>query len=119
MTFVYNIFVALHFIGLALLFGGFIVQVRSAEKGVSRWMLDGALTQLITGVVMVGLLSSKVLGDEEGPLNYGKITTKLIVVLVVTVLAIIGRRRSGNQVALWGAIGALTLANILIAVFWQ
>lgn len=118
MTFVFNIFVALHFIGLALLFGGFIVQVKSAEKVVSRWMLDGALTQLITGIAMVGIISSKVLGEDE-TVDNTKIAVKLVIVLIITVLAFIGRRKPGNQVALWGTIGALTLANILIAVFWQ
>ena len=65
MQFVLNIFIILHFLGLALLFGGFIVQAKSAEKGVSRWMLDGALTQLVTGIIMVGIIESKVIDDMQ------------------------------------------------------
>jgi hypothetical protein len=38
---------------------------------------------------------------------------------VSTVLAIIGRRKKAPQPALWGVIGLLTLANIVIAVFWN
>ena len=116
MTIVYNILVVLHFIGLASLLGGFIVQMRSAEKGVNPAMFHGALTQLLTGVAMVGLAESGAV-DEE--LNMTKISVKLLVVLVITVLAFIGRRRQPPQVALWGIIGGLTLLNVVLAVFWS
>ena len=116
MTIVYNILVVLHFIGLASLLGGFIVQMRSAEKGVNPAMFHGALTQLLTGVAMVGLAESGAV-DEE--LNMTKISVKLLVVLVITVLAFIGRRRQPPQVALWGIIGGLTLLNVILAVFWS
>lgn len=116
MQFVYNLIVVLHFIGLASLLGGFLVQMSSAEKGVNPAMLHGALTQLVTGVLMVGLVES---GAVDEPLNMTKIGIKLIIVLVITALAFVGRRKQPPQVALWGAIGALTLVNVVIAVFWQ
>jgi len=43
---------------------------------------------------------------------------KLGVVLVITVLAFMGRKRQPPQVALWATIGALTLLNVVVAVFW-
>lgn len=115
MQFVYNLIVILHFIGLAALLGGFLVQMSSAEKGVNPSMLHGALTQLVTGVLMVGLIESGAV-DEEA--NMTKISVKLGIVIVITVLAFIGRRKQPPQVALWGIIGALTLANVVIAVLW-
>lgn len=115
MQFVFNVLVFLHFVGLALLLGAFLVQIRNPEKTVNRWMFDGALTQLITGVLMVGLAESKVV-DEE--LNMTKIGIKLVVVLIITVLAFIGRKKTPPQVGLWAAVGALTLLNVAIAVFW-
>ena len=45
MQFVYDLFLVLHFVGLALLLGGFLVQVRDPDRTVTRWMFDGALTQ--------------------------------------------------------------------------
>ena len=119
MTFVYNLVVVLHFIGLASLLGGFLVQMSSSEKGVNRAMLHGALTQLVTGVIMVGLAES---GAVDEDLNMTKIGVKLIVVLVITLLAFLGRRAGvspDRAKRLWAVIGALTLLNVVIAVFWS
>ena len=116
MTVVYNILLVLHFVGLASLLGGFIVQMRSPEKGVNAAMLHGALTQLVTGVLMVGIAESGAVDGEA--MNMGKIMTKLIIVAIITVLAFFGRRKSGPQTGVWATIGALTLVNVIIAVFW-
>ena len=116
MQFLYNLILVLHFVGLASLLGGFIVQMRSADKGVNPAMWHGALTQLVTGVLLVGIAESGSL--DEDPLDMTKISVKLLVVLVITVLAFIGRKKQPPQVPLWGIIGALTLVNVVIAVFW-
>ena len=117
MTFIYNALLVLHFIGLASLLGGFIVQMKSPEKGVNAAMLHGALTQLVTGVLMMGILEAGLLPDETA--NVWKLTVKLAIVVVITILAFIGRRRTPPQVGLWGVIGVLTLTNVVIAVFWN
>jgi len=116
MDFIYNLVFILHFIGLASLVGGFIVQMSSPDKGVNAAMFHGALTQLVTGLIMVGMVEGGAVEDE---LNMTKISVKLAIVLVVAVLAFIGRKKTPPQVALWGAIGALSIANIFIAVLWS
>jgi hypothetical protein len=119
MEFLFHLVVVLHFVGLSLLLGAFLVQVKDPNKTVTRWMWDGALTQLLTGLIMVGMISSGVLGEEEkAELNNTKIAVKLVIVLVIAVLAFIGRKKQPPQVALWATIGVLTLANVAIAVFW-
>jgi len=119
MEFVFNIVVVLHFVGLALLLGAFLVQVKDPDKTVTRWMWDGALTQLLTGLIMVGMVSAGLLGDEEKEeLNHAKIGVKLAIVLVIAVLAFLGKKKPAPQVGLWATIGLLTLANVAIAVFW-
>ena len=119
MEFVFNVVVVLHFVGLALLLGAFLVQVKDPQKTVTRWMWDGALTQLLTGLIMGGMISAGLLGDEEKEeLNHVKIGVKLVIVLVIAVLAFIGRKKPAPQVGLWATIGLLTLANVVIAVFW-
>ncbi|MFM8895608.1 MAG: hypothetical protein ACKOE2_09595 [Actinomycetales bacterium] len=115
MQIVYDLLVILHFIGLASLLGGFLVQMSSAEKGVNPAMLHGALTQLVTGLLMVGLIESGAV-DEEA--NMTKISVKLAIAVIITVLAFVGRRKQPPQVALWAIIGALTLVNVAIAVLW-
>lgn len=114
MSFVYDLLVVLHFIGLASLVGGFLVQMSATEKAINPAMLHGALTQLVTGIALVGLAES---GAVEEDLNMTKISIKLIIALAVAAVAFIGRKRSGNQAALWGAAGGLALINIVIAVF--
>jgi len=118
MQFVFNLVVVLHFVGLALLLGAFLVQVKDPNKTVTRWMWDGALTQLLTGLIMVGMISSGLLGDEEKEeLNHVKIGIKLVIVIVIAILAFIGKKKPAPQVGLWATIGLLTLANVVIAVF--
>ena len=78
-------------------------------------MLHGALTQLVTGVLLVGIAESGAV-DEE--LNMTKIAVKLVVVLIITVLAFVGRKKPMPQTGMWAAIGALTLLNVVLAVFW-
>jgi hypothetical protein len=113
MEIVYNLILILHFIGLASVVGGFLVQMRSADKGVNPAMLHGALTQLVTGVILVGLAEMQ---DED--VDHAKIGVKLAITVIVTILAFVGRKKPLPQTGLWGAIGALAIANIFIAVLW-
>ena len=115
MSVVYNVLLVLHFIGLAMLLGAFFVQMASPQKTVTRWMFDGALTQLVTGLAMVGLLSAGAMEGETA--NNTVVGIKTVVVIIVAILAFIGRRRPAPQTALWGIIGLLTLLNVCVAVF--
>jgi uncharacterized membrane protein len=115
MTFVYDLFLVLHFVGLALLLGGFLVQMRDPNRTVTRWMFDGALTQLVTGLVLVGIASSGAL-EGETP-NNAVVGIKTVIVIVIAVLAFLGKKKPAPQAGLWAVIGALTLVNVLVAVF--
>ena len=55
MDIVYDIILILHFIGLASVVGGFLAQMKSSDRGVNPAMVHGALTQLVTGLLLVGL----------------------------------------------------------------
>jgi hypothetical protein len=117
MDFVFNLIVILHFLGLASLVGGFLVQMKSSEKVVNPAMWHGALVQLVTGLALVGLVESGAY-DGYGEIDTAKITVKLAFTVIITVLAFVGRKKTPPQVAFWGAIGALSIANIFIAVLW-
>ncbi|WP_104133320.1 hypothetical protein [Cryobacterium sp. M91] len=113
-----NILLILHFVGLASLLGGFLVQIKAiiAGKGtIVAAMFHGALTQLVTGLLLVGVIQVGTLGHIDNT----KIGIKLLVLIVITVLVIVNRKKpSVSSVVLW-AIGALTLVNVVIAVLWK
>ncbi|MCI2959630.1 hypothetical protein MN032_18250 [Agromyces atrinae] len=118
MNVVVMILLILHFVGLASLLGGFLVQTKAIGRGkgtVVTAMVHGALTQLVTGVAMVGLI--EMMGERD--LDMAKIAVKLIVAVVITVLVFVFRKKDpAPSWALW-LIGGLTLANIVIAVVWR
>jgi cytochrome bd-type quinol oxidase subunit 2 len=115
MEFVYHVLVVLHFVGLAALLGGVLTQISTHPRVVNRAMVDGALTQLVTGLALVGMAET-VLADEED-VNHVKVAIKLAILLVITGLAWANRRKESVPTGIWAAIGLLTLANIVIAVF--
>jgi hypothetical protein len=112
------ILVILHFVGLSMLLGGFLVQVKAIGQGkgtVVRAMIDGALTQLITGLLLVATIEMGDLYD----VNNWKIAVKLVIAVIITVLVFVYRKKNpAPSWALW-AIGALTLANVVVAVAWR
>lgn len=115
MEFVYNLLVVLHFVGLSSLLGGFLIQMSSANKGINMAMFHGALTQLVTGLGLAGILSAELLADET--VNHTKIGIKLGVALAVLVVVLIGRKATGDAKSMWAAVGGLTLLNVVVAVF--
>ncbi|MDH4354283.1 MAG: hypothetical protein OEW41_09910 [Actinomycetota bacterium] len=103
----------LHFVGLASLLGGFLVQARSRPRQVNPAMFHGALTQLVTGLLLVGVLQ----GMDE-PVNNAKIGVKLLVLALILALVVANRKKDAVPDGVWGAIGGLTVLNIVLAVFW-
>lgn len=115
MEFVYNLLVVLHFVGLSSLLGGFLVQMSSTTKGINMAMFHGALTQLVTGLGLAGILSAELLADQT--VNHTKIGIKLGIALAILVVVLIGRKATGDAKSMWAAVGGLTLLNVVIAVF--
>jgi hypothetical protein len=46
-----------------------------------------------------------------------KISIKLLVVLIITILVFINRKKASVSTGLWAMIGLLTLANMAVAVY--
>jgi hypothetical protein len=107
----------LHFLGLAGIIGGFLVQLlapAAAERGIKA-MLHGGYTQLVTGLALVGLYE----GPLDKTVDHAKIGTKLVVALAVVVCVFIAKRRAAGQAGgLVRAAGLLAVANVAVAVFW-
>lgn len=119
-----NIFLVLHFVGLAALFGGFLAQMSAQSKLITNGMLHGALLSLIAGIVLVGVRYP--LNDQDSnayPLfDNSKISVKLLILLVILILGYTSKKRSKDSLqgdtTAWATIGLLTFTNIVIAVFW-
>ena len=115
MDFLRLVLVFLHILGAAAIVGGWLAAFKSPT--VTRWQWIGALTQLITGLLLVGLAE---MGDGE--VNNFKIGVKLVIALVVAVAAFLGRRKVKNNEdvskGLAHAVGGMAFINIAVAVFW-
>jgi FtsH-binding integral membrane protein len=109
-----EILLFLHFIGLAALFGGLFVQVKANPRVVNNAMLHGILTQLVTGLLLVGVLEGM---DKD--VDNAKIGVKLVVALVIGVLVFLNRRKSALPNGLYLTLMGLTVLNIGVAVFWR
>jgi hypothetical protein len=113
MDFLEHTLVVLHFIGLASLLGGFLVQMKASPRVVNNAMVHGIITQLVTGVLLVGIAES-----DDAPVDHAKIGVKLTVAVIVAVLVFANRKRDVLSTGAWGLIGGLTIANVVVAVFW-
>ncbi|QLE73558.1 hypothetical protein FGW37_19970 [Streptomyces rectiverticillatus] len=108
--------VGLHIVGIGALLGGFMTQMKAMGRGEARMvpaMLHGALTMLVTGVALVGLNQA-----QDHTLNMVKIATKLALLVVILGLVYVKRDDEKVPAPVFGAVGALTTANIFIAVMW-
>ncbi|WP_037681246.1 hypothetical protein [Streptomyces griseus] len=111
-----HLFVGLHIIGIASLLGGFLTQMKAMGRGTARFvpaMLHGALTMLVTGVILVGLNQA-----DDQPVNNIKIGVKLALLIVILGLVYVKRDDEKVDKGLFALVGALTTANIFIAVLW-
>lgn len=116
MNIVYNIVVFLHIVGAAMIVGIWIGQMK--KPTVHPRQFDGAMLQLLTGIILMGLIPAL---DMDA--NYAKLGIKFVIALAVGVLAFIGRRKykAGEPVSpgLAHAVGGLALLNIAIATIWN
>ncbi|MET9680304.1 hypothetical protein [Streptomyces coeruleorubidus] len=111
-----HLFVGLHIIGIAVLLGGFLTQMKAMGAGTARYtpaMLHGALTMLVTGVILVGLNQA-----DDQTVNNIKIGVKLALLIVILGLVYVKRDDEKVDKGLFGLVGALTTANVFIAVLW-
>ena len=110
------VLVAAHFLGMAAIVGSFFVQMRRKSDFVLGPLLVGAITQVVTGLALVGLAEAT--GDD---FIYAKIAVKLtiaVVVLVAAILAVVTQRKGGRVQPWFHTAGGLAVINVLVAVFW-
>ena len=113
--------IVLHFVGFAALLGGFLTQMKAMGAGTAKIipaMVHGAWTVFAAGLLLVGLAEYRVAMGADFEINHMKIGVKTAVALVILVLVMANRKKESLKTPVFGAVGALTLTNIVLAVFW-
>lgn len=116
-----NSLIVLHFVGLAALLGGFMTQIRAMSQAAAKIvpaMVHGAWTAFITGLLLVGLAEWRIAMGATFQIDHTKIAVKTVIALIILVLVILNRKKSSVAAPVFGVIGALTLVNVVVAVFW-
>jgi hypothetical protein len=109
--------VLIHLVGFAILFGAWVVEVANRRHRVTRIMNIGL------GIAgLAGLILAAPWGIDYD-LNYMKLGTKLVILIIIGALLGIGagRERKTGSVppAIFWSIGILTLLNAGIALMWR
>jgi hypothetical protein len=102
-----------HFVGIALLFGGTLVQASAAERRVLPSMLRGAGIQVVTGISLVAVPHLDNLSTNDP-----KYAVKLGLTLVILAVLVRLRNVPVLTAGAYRAIVALVASTLGVAVFW-
>lgn len=107
----------IHLIGFAVLFGAWAAQAFGGTRRITRIMDYGLL---IAGLAGLALAAPWGLDHD---LNYVKVGTKLVILVVIGALLGIGsaRQKRGDALpsAVFWLVGILTALNAAIGVIWR
>ena len=118
MEHLYNLFLVLHFIGLAGLLGGLLAQIPNKPKQLQKLIMHSALLMLIAGIVMVGINQMMHADDPTVELlDHLKIAIKSTVLTVILILGYLNIKKSELSIKVWAVMTLLATANVVIAVF--
>ena len=109
--------IVVHLLGMAAIVGGWLAVLTSPR--VLPSMLWGARLQVLTGLLLWGILESGAIEDLDDP-NRVKLTIKLLVGIAVAGLAE-SNVKKGDEVnpRIVHLIGGLAVVNVAIAVLWR
>lgn len=116
---VYSIIVVVHLLGMAALVGAWFVQMTARTPAALTVMVWGARTQLISGLVLVGL-GEAVLDQDYDQIKIG---VKFLIGGLVVALTEYAAARSGRgelvPARMVQAAGGLAVLNVLVAALWH
>lgn len=107
-----GVLLAGHLIGVALIVGTFLVQLRAKEGFRVDLILIGGIVQLVTGLALYGLAQNHA---------HPKLIVHAILGLAVVAAAIAAfviARRGGRVKGAFHAAGGLGIVNLLVAAIW-
>jgi hypothetical protein len=91
-------------------------SLKTANARILPAMVHGAWTMLATGLLLVGLAEYRVAMGADFEVDHVKIGIKSVVITVILILVMANRKKQKVSSGIVGAIGALSLANIILAV---
>ncbi len=112
-----NVLLVLHIIGFAGIVAGVMMQMPKVKDGAAK--INGAILHsswlmLATGLGLVGMLYAR---DLEP--NNMKIGVKTVVLVAILVVALVNKRKPSVGAGVLGAIAALSVLNVVLAVMWH
>jgi hypothetical protein len=115
MSFVRDLLVFLHLLGMATLVGAFLLQLRAGPGAplTKGWLHGGAL-QLVTGVTLQLIAPA-----TDADYNNAKLGIKLLVLLIIGALVVFFMIRRTTPRWLPFTLIGLVVANVGLAVFWH
>ncbi len=112
-----HVVVLVHLVGFAILFGSWVVEAVSRRVRFTPLMNWGLLIAAVAGLTLAAPWGLTY------PLDYAKLGTKFVILLVIGALLGIGSARQRRGAALppvmFWLVGILTFANATIAVLWR
>lgn len=118
MNVIQNIFLFLHIVGAGIIVGIWFANIKTPT--ILPGQFHAALLQLISGIALVGIIEMS--KDDGTSLNHFKIAVKLLITIMIVVIAYVGSKNKKAQKEispkLAHTLGAATLLNIFIAIFW-
>lgn len=118
MEFLYNLFLVLHFIGLAGLLGGLLAQIPNNPKRLEKLVLHSAWLMFVAGVVMVGINQMMHADDSTVEiLDHITVAIKSTVIVLILTFGYLNVKKSVLSNKVWSIMSALALFNVVIAVY--
>lgn len=112
-----HVVLLVHLTGFAVLFGAWAVEAFGGRRRFTRLMSIGMTIAAVAGLALAAPWGI------DYDLDYAKIGTKLVVLLIIGALLGIGtgrQRKTGSiPAAMFWSVGVLTLLNAGIAVIWR
>lgn len=112
MDIVRMILLAVHVLGFAALLGALFAQLSAVEKRFTPVIRWGARIAFLTGVLLVGVLEM-----DDADVNHAKIGVKLLIALVILGLVEANGKKAKVTNALYLAVTALAVVNVIVAIF--
>lgn len=118
MEFIYNVFLLLHFIGMAGVVGGLLVGLNQKPRVINKSILHSALLVLIAGIFLIIINSIQRASDSSiASVDHAVVGVKLLVVVAILIIGFKYVKSPEVPKKIYLSLFALSIFNIIIAIF--